>query len=54
MLNASLAAMKRALAALASGGHPASEQLLPFDELYRECGFDGHYAWEAQFEAGSM
>ena len=48
VLNASLAAMKGALAAMASGA--PMPPLLSFDELYRDVGFDDHYAWEARFE----
>ena len=48
VLNASLAAMKSALAAMASGA--PMPPLLSFDELYRDVGFDDHYAWEARFE----
>ena len=48
VLNASLAAMKSALTAMASGA--PMPPLLSFDELYRDVGFDDHYAWEARFE----
>ena len=47
-LNASVAAMKSALAAMATGA--PMPPLLSFDELYRDVGFDDHYAWEARFE----
>ena len=40
--------MKSALAAMASGA--PMPPLLSFDELYRDVGFDDHYAWEARFE----
>ena len=57
VLNASISAMKETLARLANPMSPsisqgakkprlAKVQRLSFEELYKECGFDDHYAWE--------
>ena len=50
VLNVALTATKRALRAMAAGGHPAAETRMDFEELYAEAGFNEHYAWEGQFE----
>ena len=49
MLNVSMCAMKRALGQLARGEHPPEEARLPFEQLYREVGFEEHYEWEGRF-----
>ena len=46
VFNVAACAMKKALAAMAAGGRPSEDAMLPFDELYREVGFEDHYAWE--------
>ena len=46
-------AMKEALREMASGGQPSDARRMPFDELYKEVGFDEHYRWEGRFDEGS-
>ena len=53
LLNVALKAMKRALAEMASGSHPAPAHRLSFEELYTEVGFREHYAWEERFGEGA-
>ena len=52
LLSVAMRAMKAALEMMASGRHPPPLARLPFDELYREVGFEEHYAWEARFGGG--
>ena len=49
VLSVAMRAMQRALAKMASGGHPSVAEQLSFDDLYREVGFEEHYDWEARF-----
>ena len=53
VLSVAMKAMQRALAEMAAGGHPGPSERLTFEELYREVGFDEHYAWEERFAADS-
>ncbi len=51
LLNASLRAMRDALALMAAGGHPGPDRLMPFEELYETVGFDDYYAEERRYVA---
>ncbi|CAK0907492.1 unnamed protein product, partial [Prorocentrum cordatum] len=53
VFNCALHAMRQALREMAAGGHPPSSSRMPFEELYREVGFDEHYSWEARFEGSA-
>lgn len=50
LLNASMTAVERALASMADGGHPADDQLQPFDSLTAAVGFPGLYESEERFD----
>ncbi|CAE7695956.1 bcpA, partial [Symbiodinium sp. CCMP2456] len=50
VLNVAMCAMKRCLREMREGRHPEEQSRLPFAELYREVGFEEHYAWEERFE----
>jgi 2-methylisocitrate lyase-like PEP mutase family enzyme len=49
LLNAMIKAQKDALALIAEGGHPGTDRLLPFDELYDTVGFNAYYAMEKRY-----
>ncbi len=49
LLNASIVAMRAALAGLKDGGRPPAHLALPFDELQTVVGFDAYYAEEARY-----
>lgn len=53
LLSVTMKAMQAALAGMAAGRHPPPTSRLSFDELYREVGFEEHYAWESRFGATS-
>ncbi|CAE7195556.1 Dml [Symbiodinium natans] len=50
VLNVAMCAMKRGLGEMKQGKHPEVQSRLSFSELYREVGFEEHYAWEEKFE----
>uniref|UniRef100_A0A7S1ILT0 Uncharacterized protein n=1 Tax=Eutreptiella gymnastica TaxID=73025 RepID=A0A7S1ILT0_9EUGL len=54
LFNIATTAMKKALAGMAAGVHPPEDDLLPFENLYREVGFNKHYDWEAQMSAADQ
>lgn len=49
LLNASMRAMRDALAGMAAGQHPGPDRLMPFEELYETVGFEGYYAEEGRY-----
>lgn len=49
LLNASMRAMRDALALMADGGHPGPDRLMAFDELYETVGFERYYAEEQRY-----
>ena len=52
LLSVTMKAIQAALAGMAAGRHPPpTTSRLSFDELYREVGFEEHYAWESRFGA---
>lgn len=49
LVNASMRAMRDALAMMAGGSHPGPDQLMAFDELYETVGFDRYYDEEQRY-----
>ncbi len=49
LLNATIRALRDALALMASGAHPGADRLVPFEELYDTVGFNDYYATEALY-----
>jgi 2-methylisocitrate lyase-like PEP mutase family enzyme len=52
LLNASIRALRDALARMAGGDHPGADRLMPFEELYETVGFESYYAEERRYVAG--
>lgn len=49
LLNVTIRAMGDALAAMASGGHPGPDKLVPFEQLYDTVGFNWYYDLERKY-----